>query len=233
MTIKVKFLGHATFEIVSLEGSTIIIDPWYDNNPANPYKAEDVKEADVVLVTHYHQDHVEDAARIVKQTGATFIAQPEVASKLVEEEGLPRENVIHQIGMNSGGSVFINGIKFTMVQAVHSSEAGEPCGYIISLENKQMIYHAGDTGIFSSMELLGEIYGINLALLPIGNVFTMGPVQASFALNLLKPQAVIPMHYKTFPFLVQDAGEFKRLARLEDPEVEIAEMEPGDIYELK
>ena len=136
------------------------------------------------------------------------------------------------MGMNIGGSVTIEGITITMTQAFHSSGTGAPSGYIIKLEDGTVIYHAGDTGIFDSMRLLGELYRINLALLPVGSVFTMDPQQAARALTLLKPKRVIPMHYKTFPILEQSADRFVELARKEAPEVKVLVLEPGQEYTL-
>lgn len=232
--ISLKWLGHAGFIITSLEGNTIIIDPWIVNNPLCPIKLDDVSTASIVLVTHDHFDHIADAADIVKKTGATLVAAPETASKLQSQMGVPSENVIFGgYGMNIGGSAGLKGITITMTQAFHSSETASPTGYILKLEDGTSIYHAGDTGIFYSMKLLGELYKIDLALLPIGGVFTMDPVQASKALKLLKPKMAIPMHYKTFPILEQDASQFVKLAKKESPKVRIVVLEPGQEFTFK
>ncbi len=117
-----------------------------------------------------------------------------------------------------------------MTQALHSSETGVPTGYIIKLEDGTTIYHAGDTGIFKSMELLGELYNIDIALLPIGSCFTMDPLQAAHAVKMIKPKKVIPMHYKTFPILEQDASRFVSLVKEKAPDVEVIVLDPGQEY---
>lgn len=231
--ISLKWLGHSGFIIKSPEGKTIIIDPWIVNNPVCPIKLDDIKAADILLVSHDHFDHLGNAAEIVKKTGATLVAAPETAGKFQSQMGVPSENVIFGgYGMNIGGSAGIKGVTITMTQAVHSSETASPTGYILKLEDGTSIYHAGDTGIFESMRLLGELYRLDLALLPIGGVFTMDPFQASKALTLLNPKIAIPMHYKTFPILEQDANRFVELARKESPKVKIVVLEPGQEFTL-
>ncbi len=226
--ISLKWLSHAGFIITSPGGKVIIIDPWIVDNPLCSIKLEDISSADMVLVTHDHFDHIGNAADIVKKTGATLVAAPETAGKLQLQMGVPAENVIFGgYGMNIGGSAEVKGITITMTQAFHSSETASPVGYILRLEDGTSIYHAGDTGIFDSMRLLRELYRIDLALLPIGGVFTMDPVQASKAVTLLKPRIVIPMHYKTFPILEQDGNRFKKLARKASPKVKVVILDPG------
>ena len=186
-----------------------------------------------VLITHDHFDHTGSAADIVKKTGATLVAAPETAAKFQSQMGIPAEKVIFWgYGMNIGGSAEVKGITVTMVQAFHSSETASPAGYIVKLENGVTVYHAGDTGIFESMRLLGELYKLDVALLPMGGVFTMDSFQASKALKLLRPKIAIPMHYKTFPILEQDASRFVELAQKEAPEVKVVVLEPGQEYSL-
>lgn len=234
MATKITWLSHAGFIINSPEGKTIIIDPWIIDNPLCPVKLDDIKEADVVLVTHDHFDHTGNAADIVKKTGATLVTCPETAAKFQSERGVPADQILFGgYGMNIGGSAEIKGITITMTQAVHSSESGSPTGYIIKLEDGKTIYHAGDTGIFESMRLLGELYKIDLALIPIGSVFVMDPLQAAHSLRLLKPKKAIPMHYKTFPILEQNADRFVQLAKEIAPDVEIIVLEPGQTYTLE
>jgi L-ascorbate metabolism protein UlaG (beta-lactamase superfamily) len=224
-----RWLGHSAFEITSARGKLIYIDPWIEGNPTCPVKLDEITKADLVLVTHDHFDHIANAADISKKTGAVVIASPETAAKLAGAGA----NMLYGMGMNIGGTVEpIEGIKVTMVQAFHSSESGCNAGYIVQLEDDTTIYHAGDTGIFASMELLGSIYNIDVALLPIGSVFTMDPYQAAKALKLLKPRVAIPMHYKTFPILVQDAMGFVDLAQKEAPEVQVIILQPGQEYKL-
>ncbi len=232
MQKSIRWLGHAGFIVSTPGGKTIIIDPWIADNPLCPVKLEEVTTANIVLVTHDHFDHVGNAVEIVTKTGATLIAQPETVNRFKKDFGLADDRIIFGMGMNIGGSATIEGITVTMTQAFHSSATGTPSGYIIKLEDRTVIYHAGDTGVFDSMGLLGELYEIDLALLPIGSAFTMDHVQAVKALTLLKPKRVIPMHYKTFPILEQSADRFVELARKEAPEVEVIVLEPGQEYAL-
>ncbi|MDD4168771.1 MAG: metal-dependent hydrolase [Desulfotomaculaceae bacterium] len=227
MANSVKWLGHAACHITTEKGTVILIDPWISGNASCPVKKEDIKKADIILVTHDHFDHLgTDIPDLVKATGATVIAQPELVDTL-QKSGVSADNIIFGMGMNIGGQVEIAGVKITMTQAFHSGTAGNPAGYIITLEDGKTIYHAGDTGIFASMGLFGDIYDIDLALIPIGSVFTMNPLQAAVSLTLLKPKKVIPIHYQTFPILVQDAGEFIDLARKKAPEVKVEAIKPG------
>jgi len=223
----IKWLGHAGFQITSEKGTVIVIDPWLTDNPLASCKAEDITKADFVLVTHDHFDHVADAPRIVKATEATLVGMPETVGRLKAEEGVPDSQIVFGTGMNIGGTVSSNGISITMTQAFHSSVTGSPAGYIIKLEDGFTVYHAGDTGIFSSMKLLGDLFAIDLALLPIGGVFTMDPVQASVAARLLEAKAVIPMHYKTFPILEQDASSFVEIMKKEASDIKVVMLDPG------
>jgi len=227
----IKWLSHASFSIQTSEGKVVLIDPWITGNPLSPVTPADITKADMILVTHGHFDHAGDAGTISKNTGGVIVGMPETVSQLKEDHELPDENIVlGGMGMNIGGTVVVDGIAVTMTQAFHSSETGSPCGYIVKLEDGTTVYHAGDTGIFGSMQILGDIYSIDVALLPIGSVFTMDPVQAVAALKLLKPKKVIPMHFKTFPILVQDADAFVELAGKEIPAVEVVVLEPNEAY---
>lgn len=228
MSHNVKWLGHAACQITSEKGKVVLIDPWITGNPSCPIGRNDIKRADLILITHDHFDHLgADIPDLVKATGATVIAQPELVNTL-KEAGVSAENIIFGMGMNIGGQVEVAGIKVTMSQALHSSTAGDPVGYIITLEDGKTIYHAGDTGIFAGMEILGKLYNIDLAILPIGSVFVMDPLQAAFSLTLLKPEKALPIHYGTFPILVQDPTEFIALAGEKAPEVKVEAIKPGE-----
>lgn len=225
---KIKWLSHAGFSIQTSKGKVVLIDPWMSGNPLASSTADEVTQADLILVTHDHFDHSGDAGSISKKTGGVIVGMPETVSRLKADHELPDENlVLGGMGMNIGGTVVIDGISVTMTQAFHSSETGAPCGYIVKLEDRTIIYHAGDTGVFGSMQVLGDIYSIDVALLPIGSVFTMDPVQAAVAVKLLRPNKVIPMHYMTFPILEQDASAFIELVGKETPSVKVIVLEPG------
>jgi len=228
MATTIKWLSHAGFSITTPGGKVILIDPWIVGNPLCPVSMDDIKQADVVLVSHDHFDHSINAVDIAKATGATVVAQPETIGRFKTSVGLPDANVVNMgFGMNIGGTVSVAGVSVTMTQAFHSSETGAPAGYIIKLEDGTTLYHAGDTGIFDSMRVLGEIYPLDLAFLPIGSCFTMDPYQAAKAAAMLKPKKVIPMHYATFPILEMNADNFVDQAKKEAPGVEVVVLQPG------
>lgn len=204
--MKITWLGHAAFLI---EGKKkILIDPFITGNPMAPVKAEEI-ECDIIAVTHGHGDHLGDAIPIAKRNSAPIVAIHEIARYLEKQD-------VQAVGMNLGGSAEVGGIKFTMVQAWHSSgidasdfgfSGGDPAGFII--EEEKTIYHAGDTCLFSDMKLIGELYNPEIAMLPIGDRFTMNPETAARAASWIKAEIVIPMHYNTFPLVEQNPKEFK------------------------
>ncbi|MGC9398539.1 MAG: metal-dependent hydrolase [Anaerolineae bacterium] len=198
--IKVTWYGHATWEL-DINGSRLLIDPFLSGNPKAPVSADEV-EVDYIAVTHGHGDHLGDTIAIAERTGATVIANAEIA-RWLRKQGLEEVHAQH-IG---GGFQYPFGyLKLTM--AIHGSSlpdgsyGGMPAGILITAGGKK-IYHAGDTGLFATMKLIGE-EGLDLALLPIGDNYTMGPDDALRAVKLLRPQVVIPMHYETWDLLAQD-----------------------------
>lgn len=214
-SIRVTWLGHAAFQIISPSGKVIYIDPWLDN-PRCPESHRTVSKADIILVTHGHFDHLGNTVTIAKQQGSTVIGIFELYLHLVS---LGVEN---SMGMNKGGTIPLNGIKVTMVSADHSSGAqvdeqivycGDPVGYVITFENNYRLYHAGDTNVFGDMKLLGKLYKPDVALLPIGDLYTMGPAEAAEAIRLLGVRTVIPMHYGTFPQLTGTPEELLKLTK--------------------
>jgi L-ascorbate metabolism protein UlaG (beta-lactamase superfamily) len=222
--VKVRFLGHAAFLI---EGSRkILIDPFLRGNPQAAVKPEEV-EADLILVTHAHGDHIGDAVDIAKRTGARIVAMYDVANYIAEKGN------VEVIGMNYGPTE-VEGVGIVQVPAWHSSSDGKysignASGFIVKLDGKT-IYHAGDTFVFLDMGLFSELYGpIDLALLPIGGHFTMGPREAAKAVELLKPRKVVPMHYNTWPPISADPEEFKRLV---GDKAEVVILKPGESLEL-
>jgi len=225
---KVKWLGHAGFQITSRSGKIILIDPWIGGNPLAACGLEDLKKADLLLVTHDHFDHSGDAAPITIRTGATLVGMPETVGRLQKDCGVPSSQVVFGMGMNIGGTYEKDGISITMTQAYHSSLTAAPAGYIVKLEDGFTVYHAGDTGIFASMKTLGDLYPIDLALLPIGSVFTMDPIQAALAVKLLGAKKCIPMHYKTFPILLQDAASFVDAVKKSSLGVDVIVLAPGE-----
>jgi L-ascorbate metabolism protein UlaG (beta-lactamase superfamily) len=221
---RIRWLGHSGFEI-ELANKTLLIDPWLTGNPLAAVKASDIKKADIVCVTHDHRDHLGDSVEICKRTGATFVAIYEL-SVYAEEQGV--KNVV---GINIGGTVEVKGIRITLVQAFHSSTRGAPTGFVIKAEEKTF-YHAGDTGLFGDMKLIGEVHRPDMALIPIGDYYTMGSREAAEAVKLLKPAVVVPMHYQTFPVLESSAENFIKLVKEKAPKVKVVALKPGDTYQL-
>ena len=223
--MKVTYLGHASFKIEE-DGIIIYVDPWL-TGPTSPITIDDVDKADIVLVTHDHADHgFVEGRDICKKTGAVFVALNELANK-AGDQGV--EN-IHTL--NIGGSVSIGGVVVTLVQAFHSAGVGAPTGFIVRFPSSSF-YHAGDTGVFSSMELFAELYSpIDLALLPIGSYFVMDIHQAALATKLLNPRNVIPMHYDTFPVVQANPEKFKALVSERSPDTKVIIIKPGESTEI-
>lgn len=218
--------GHANFQIAS-KGVNILIDPFFEGNPSCSLGCGDIEAPDLVLVTHDHRDHVGSAVEICKKTGAHLGAVVGTAAKLVSL-GVPKEQVLNGIGFNIGGSLVFRSVTVTMTQAFHSSESSVAVGYILTLPDGYTIYHAGDTGIFSSMELWGQLYDIDLAMLPVGGVFTMDARQGALACKLLRCRAVAPMHWGTFPVLEKTTDAFKRHVQALGLDVRVVDMAPGE-----
>ncbi len=228
---RITWLGHAAFLIETSRGRRLVMDPFLTHNPMCPAALKRVEAADVVTVSHGHSDHMEDAADIAKRTGAPIVANYEIASYLRDKEGVPST-----IGMNKGGTVEVAGLRLTMVDAVHSSGiaapegqqyGGEAAGFVVELEDGLTLYHAGDTNVFSDMRLIHDLYAPAIALLPIGGHFTMAPKEAAYAVRLLEPQIVIPMHYGTFPPLT---GTPAALADLVGDRTRVVALRPGESY---
>lgn len=206
----ITYLGHSTFRLMTAAGENIIIDPWLTENPQTPDDLKQVNELDTILVTHGHFDHFGDTIPLARQTGARVVANFEISTYLL---GKGIENVYP---MQKGGTDQVGDINVTVVDAKHASSiaeedgtivyAGEPCGYIVEFDNGFKVYHAGDTGIFGDMGLIGELYRPDLAILPIGNRVLMSPFEAAHAVRLLGVGHVVPMHYGTTPFPVTLPG---------------------------
>jgi L-ascorbate metabolism protein UlaG (beta-lactamase superfamily) len=223
------WLGHGTFRFRSPEGKRIIVDPWLTTNPACPESARKIGELDLMLLTHGHDDHIGDAVKVARETGARVVAPYEL-SVWLQQKGLQ-----HVTGMNPGGALSVLGMSITMVPACHSSSVveegrivylGLATGYIIRFENGLAVYFAGDTSIFGDMRLIGEIYRPEIAFLPIGDLYTMGPDQAALACGLLGVKQVVPMHYGTFPALTGTPAQLRAL--VEPRGVQVIELKPGE-----
>jgi len=232
--VAITWLGHSTFHVKLGGGEVILIDPWLEGNPSHP-KGFAMDRVDLLLVTHGHFDHIADAVAVAKKFKSTTVANYEVGS------WLGSKGVENLSPMNKGGTQKIGiagGVKVTMTQAQHSSGieddgrmiyAGEPGGFVVELPDGRAFYHAGDTCVFSDMQLIRELYQPSLAMLPIGDHFTMGPREAALACKFLKPEKVIPMHYGTFPLLTGTPDALKQLLG-DQPETEVVVPAAGKPY---
>lgn len=220
--------GHSAFKI-QCGNASVLIDPFFW--PATGLSAKDVGKVDLVLVSHDHGDHVGDTVSICKNTGAMLGAVVGTAESL-RARGVPDKQIFNGIGFNIGGTLECAGIKATMTQAFHTSDSGAPVGYIITMPDNKVFYHAGDTGIFASMKLLGRLYPLDVALLPIGGVFTMDAYQAANACALLNCPAVVPMHWGTFPVLAQSTDQFRAQLAKVHPQCQCLDMKPGQAREI-
>lgn len=226
--VKIRWFGHSGFSIQDPSGKTVLVDPWFQGNPSAPSGPEGIAKADFLLLTHDHFDHASDAADLARRTGALVVGIFELVGDL-KAKGVPESQLLHGgVGMNVGGTVVLDGFSFTMTEARHSCSLGAPVGYVIKTPSGCTIYHSGDTGIFPGMSLIGELYPIDVALLPIGSVFTMDYRQAAKAASLLHPKAVVPMHFGTFPILEPDAERFLAEMKKTAPGVRVTVLKPGE-----
>ena len=215
---KLTWLGHASFLIQSPQGVRIAIDPFTENNPKFP-KGFDFGKVDIIAGTHTHSDHFgDDGIALAKSTDALVVGMHEL-TVVAGAAGIEKVS-----GMNKGGAQTIQGVEFRLVQAVHS---GDPCGIVLTFEDGYRIYHAGDTNVFLDMSLIGELYAPDLALLPIGDHYTMGPREAARACELLKIPRVIPMHFGTFPVLTGSPTALRDQLALRKLKTEVIELAPG------
>ena len=223
--IKLTWFGHACWSIETPHG-TLLIDPFLSGNPVAPVKADQVK-ADFILVSHGHSDHLGDTIDIAKRTGATVLSNFEIAAHC-EAKGCKA----HPLHIGGSHEFPFGRLKLTI--AHHGSAfpdgsyAGNPVGFLLTL-GKRKIYDAADTGLFYDMKLIGE-EGIDVALLPIGDNFTMGPEDALRAIKLIKPKVVIPMHYDTFELLKQDTKSFVSQVKRVVPKTKVVVLKPGESY---
>ncbi|GAC1645925.1 MAG: metal-dependent hydrolase [Acidobacteriaceae bacterium] len=226
---KLTWLGHSTF-LIENAGKRILIDPWVMSNPKTPDSCKQIPKIDLMLCTHGHGDHMGDAVEIAKKHQPIVIAMPEFCGWLT------KKGVQNCSGMNKGGTQKLTelGVEVTMVDARHSSGvqdgdniiyAGEPCGYVLTFSSGLNVYHAGDTCVFGDMAIIRELYAPQVALLPIGDHYTMGPKEAAHAAKLLQPKWLVPMHFGTFPVLTGSPALLKPLL---PAGVEMVELNPGD-----
>jgi L-ascorbate metabolism protein UlaG (beta-lactamase superfamily) len=232
MATSLTWLGHAAFRVESPGGKRIYVDPFLNGNPKCPDGERDPERCDLLVVTHGHGDHVGDTVAIHQKFGCPVVAQLELRGWL-SRNGVADDGQAHS--PNKGGTVPVEGVKVTLTDANHSSStpdgsyAGESCGVVLELEDGFKLYFAGDTNVFGDMSLIGRIYKPDVAVLPIGDHYTMGPREAAVALELLGVVRCVPSHYGTFGILTGTPAELRQLA---PPGVEILEPAPGETLSL-
>ena len=228
---RITWLGHSTMLIQTAKGTNILIDPFIAQNPSYPKQFSLPPKIDHILLSHGHGDHISDAVPVAREHGSTVVAIYELAAYV------GGKGVANTIGMNLGGTVQLNDVAATMVEAKHSSaaqdengmhEVGVATGFVLTVEDGTVLYHSGDTAVFGDMALIHELYAPKVIMIPIGGHYTMGPKEAALAVRLLAPQVVLPMHFGTFPPL---KGTPDQLQALIDPNVKVVNWKPGEVYE--
>lgn len=225
------WLGHNSFKLVTGAGKTVLLDPYVESNPATPEACKRFDALDVVSISHGHGDHMADAVTLAKKFRPVIVCNYEI------HVWLKGRGVANTAPMNKGGTQEAAGIRFTMVHAVHSSGiedggaivyGGEACGYVLTLEDGTRIYHAGDTAVHSDMALIGELYRPDIALLPIGDHYTMSPREAAVAARLLQPRLIVPAHYGTFPVLTGTPEALRAELDRQQVHAEVVVLQPGE-----
>lgn len=225
------WLGHNSFKLVSRGARTVLIDPWVEGNPSTPKELKTFDRIDVMTISHGHGDHMADAVTLGRKFKPVVVCNYEI------HVFLNRKGVSTTSPMNKGGTQEVAGLRFTMVHAVHSSGiedggqmiyGGEPCGFVITLEDGTRIYHAGDTAAHSDMALIRELYAPEIALLPIGDLYTMSPREAAVAARLLQPKFIVPCHYGTFPALTGTPDQLREELKKQKVTAEVIALRPGE-----
>jgi L-ascorbate metabolism protein UlaG (beta-lactamase superfamily) len=227
--LEITWLGHATVQLRLESGEVLILDPWTEGNPSYP-KDHTIDRVDGILISHGHFDHIHDAVPLARKFSPKVVAIFETA------EWLRKKGVENTSPMNKGGSQMVGPVKVTMVHAIHSCGildgdeilyGGEACGYVLRLPGNRCVYFAGDTNVFTDMELIRELYKPELAFLPIGDLFTMSPREASMAAKLLSVKKIIPMHFGAFPALTGTPDHLAALLKVDMPDTHVWALEPG------
>jgi len=229
---RLTWLGHGSFKLETQSGRTLLLDPWVESNPACPRELTSFEKIDVITISHGHGDHIADAVTLGKKFRPAIVCNVEI-HHFLQGKGLTTT-----APMNKGGTQVFHGIGFTMVHAIHSSGlddggaiayGGEACGFVITLEDGTRLYHAGDTAVFSDMALIAEIYRPEIALLPIGDHYTMSPREAAVAARMLGAKWIVPCHYGTFPKLTGTPDRLRAELDTLGVKAEVVALEPGGV----
>lgn len=225
------WLGHSAFHLLTPGGKHVLVDPWLEGNPMTPVGGPPLAQVDAILLTHAHGDHSGDVVRLAQKHRSTVVCIWE-ASLWLGRQGL--ENVL---GMNKGGGAELLGLRVTMTNATHSSSfpvgaeyryGGDPAGYVVRLENGTVIYFAGDTGPTMDMQIVGDLYAPDVAVLPIGDLYTMGPREAAYAAKLVRPKWIVPCHWGTFPALTGTPEALREELARQGVAAEVVAPRPGE-----
>jgi L-ascorbate metabolism protein UlaG (beta-lactamase superfamily) len=225
---RITWLGHATVLVQTPRGTNILIDPFIENNPKYPKGFSLPAKIQYILLTHGHGDHASDAVPVAKKHDSNVVAIYELAAHM-NKEGAEKIT-----GMNIGGTVKLDDVAVTMVEAKHSAGveskhgtqyAGVAAGFVLTISEGPVLYHAGDTTVFSDMKLIKELYHPEIAMLPIGGFYTMGPKEAAMAAQFVAPKAILPIHFGTFPPLTGTPDELDALLK---GSIEVIRMAPGE-----
>jgi L-ascorbate metabolism protein UlaG (beta-lactamase superfamily) len=241
-SVKITFIGHASFRFES-EKSVTYFDPWLDSNPTAKMTLGQVKKADIVIASHGHRDHIGDSYEVCKKTKAKFVGNYELC--VIAQEVHKLKMGSRALSMNPGGTVKVKDASITMVQGHHSQSlsthvtgADLPAGllfhpdsavngFCVAYDNGITIYDTADTCLFSDMQLIGQMYGPQVAIMPVGGQYTMGIREAARAASLIRPDVVIPCHYGPVMGQPADIGELKKAVKFLSPNTEVVELEVG------
>jgi L-ascorbate metabolism protein UlaG (beta-lactamase superfamily) len=246
-SVKITYIGHASFRFESERGTVIYYDPWLDENPIATMSREDVDHADIVIVSHGHNDHMRDAFEVCGRTGATFVGNYE-SCLIAQAHGL--EIGDRAVPLNPGGSATVGDTRITLVQAFHAAGSVSPnlalgpppddmyfrpdggaCGVVIAFDNGITVYNTSDTALFGDMQLISQVYGPQIAILPVGGKFTMGVREGARAASLIRPDIVIPCHYGDAVGQPADIDALSKAVEFLTPTTRVVAMEPNQTLE--
>jgi L-ascorbate metabolism protein UlaG (beta-lactamase superfamily) len=239
----IQWVGHGSWKMISPKGTVVYVDPWIVGNPVCKITLEDTKDAQVVIVTHGHDDHIGNSIEICKASGATLVTIPEIAI-YADKHGIPYDTGGGAVHV--GGSIKVHDLVIHCVYALHHSDiwgyeyqkdktivTGSGCsGMVVEPEGGKTVYFAGDTGVFLDMGLIADLYRPHVSILPVGDKYVMGLRETAYAAKLLKSPVIIPGHYNTFPAIRQDTDALKKLVADSAPDTKLVVLQPSEIYDV-